>query len=91
MPISHAYNVGTSAELLKYGRLINPIRHAYNPSPTSGGAPVLPTWLQSVYDPVKPGVVPWTSTGAAPDTAGVSYPGPGPFGGTSNYVVLDSW
>jgi hypothetical protein len=60
-----------------------------NPHKPTGGAVI--TCLQCVSDPAKPGIVHWTSTGAAPDTAGAFYPGPGPFGGTSNFVFEGSW
>jgi hypothetical protein len=56
-----------------------------------GSGPASYTFVQSVYDPVKPGIVHWSNIGTAPDTAGASYPGPGPFGGTSNFTVIGSW
>lgn len=51
-------------------------------------SPTLPKWINRVWDSAAGAHVSWESEGAAPDTSGSSYPGPGAFGvDTSDYVV----
>jgi hypothetical protein len=75
--------VVTIAEVSHSGhRAVSPLFQSGGPLPGTA------TRLQSVYDPVKPGIETWTHVGTDYDYAGASYTGPGPFGGTSHFTRL---